>query len=358
MSTLQQLCILETESINDALKKLDQSGARTLMVIKENGLFLGTLSDGDIRRHLIAGKTLSETISSSYHKNAYFYYENEWYQKEAKALFLKEKIELIPILSKQHHVCSYLTWDSLFSEKNKIPKNPINIPVFIMAGGKGTRMEPFTKILPKPLIPIGEKPIIQVIIEHFESYGVNQFFLSLNHKAEMIQSYLNQLSSNSTFQYFFEKDFMGTAWSLSLAKQHLKDTTLLTNCDILIKADYADIVSFHQKNNAALTLVTAVHHHAIPYGVVLFKEGGIVKEIQEKPEQTVVINTGIYVLEERILKYIPDHDYLDMTTLITNLIQAGEIVTNYPVTEKQFMDIGQWEEYKKTTKFFDSIMDS
>jgi dTDP-glucose pyrophosphorylase len=353
---IENLCIFETSSLKEALKKLDQSGARTLLVVNQDHCFIGTLSDGDIRRHLLAGKDLDQTVYDAYHKNSYFYYVDAWSQDEAKALFLKEKIELIPILNKDHRIESYMTWDMLFENHDLKKNRKIDIPVFIMAGGKGTRMEPFTKILPKPLIPIGEKPIIQVIMENFNDYGVYDFYISLNHKADMVQSYLTQLDTPFNMRFLIEKEFRGTAWSLRLAQDQIYGTFLVSNCDILIQTDYADILDFHRSQNASLTLVTSVQTHIIPYGVVEFEKGGVVKEIKEKPEQTVVVNTGVYLLEHHVLQHIPAEQHFDMTDLVNLLISKGNKVVTYPVTEKQFMDIGQWDEYKKTTRLFNAVI--
>ena len=161
----------------------------------------------------------------------------------------------------------------------------------------------------------------------------------------MIRAYLDGLERNYTVEYAWEKDFFGTAGSLTLVRDQIKAEVIVSNCDIIVKANYLDVLQFHRQNAAALTIVSAIQHHAIPYGVIDFLPGGIVSSIREKPEFTVNINTGVYILSRACLDLIPEGRFFHMTDLIDLLLKAGELVVTYPVNENDYIDIGQWSEY-------------
>ncbi len=340
--------IFENETVKDALKKLDITGEKVLLVVDEEKTLLGTLTDGDIRRFILKGKSIETNIIEAYFKNPTYIVENEDINK-IKKIFLEKKIELIPVLNDKKQVINYILWDEIFSNesiKNKFTGN-LSIPVVIMAGGKGKRLDPFTKILPKPLIPIGEKTIIEVIIDEFKQYGIKDFYFTLNYKGQMIESYFNSIEKDYNVLSIWEKDFYGTAGSLKLLPINMDENFIVSNCDIIVKANYQNVYDFHIKNESYLTIISSIQNYKIPYGVIEYKEGGDVVKILEKPEYTFPINTGVYVLNKKCLDYIPQNKYFDMPTLIESLIKDNKKVLMYPINEKDYIDIGQWEEYKK-----------
>jgi NDP-sugar pyrophosphorylase family protein len=219
-----------------------------------------------------------------------------------------------------------------------------------MAGGEGKRLYPFTKILPKPLMPIGEKPIIETIIEKFISFGCTRFFLSLNYKADMIKAYFKDTERGYRIQYVQEKKPLGTIGSLSMLTHKLPGTFFLTNCDIIIDSNYHDIITAHRNAKSAVTVVSSMKHYTIPYGVCQLNQKGLIKDIHEKPKYDFLVNTGMYVIEPRILKYIPVDKEYQMTDLLQECIRKGEKVSVYPISAKSWMDMGQWEEYKNIMK--------
>jgi len=225
----------------------------------------------------------------------------------------------------------------------------LNLPVIIMAGGMGVRMAPFTKVLPKPLIPIGEKTIVELIMEEFARYGASKYFLTINYKGEMIRAYFQGFEHGYEIQYVWEKEYLGTAGSIKLVPG-LDETFIVSNCDILVKADFEEVAAFHSRCGAALTIVSSIQHHKVPYGVVDFTKGGKVVGIKEKPEYSYPVNTGVYFLDKRCLGYIPERRPFNMTDLIESLIKAGEEVFTFPVNEKDYIDIGQWEEYRSAVR--------
>ena len=220
------------------------------------------------------------------------------------------------------------------------------IPVVIMAGGKGTRMGLYTSILPKPLIPVGDKTMLETIIEEFGKSGVNTFYFTLNYKGQMIKSYFESIEKDYDLIYVDEKEFNGTAGSLKYLENEGYDNLLVSNCDVVIKADYADLVKMHKESDSYLTIVSAIQQYKIPYGVIEFDYTGGVIGIKEKPQFTFNINSGVYVVNYKCLDYIPKDKLFNMTDLIKALIVDGKKVTTYSVGEKDYIDVGQWEEYQ------------
>ena len=241
-----------------------------------------------------------------------------------------------------------MTWDDLFGTTQiKTVKDKINIPVIIMAGGKGTRLDPFTRVLPKPLIPVGDKTIVEIIIDKFLVYGANTFFLSVNHKANIIKSYFEDLTLSYYLYYIEENSPLGTAGSLKLIQNKISENIFVTNCDILVDADYFDLSVFHKSNNYSITIVASLKHFNIPYGVCEINDGGALKKIIEKPEYNFLVNTGMYVLKSEVLNLIPSDKAFDMTDLINAVTFSGGKVGVYPISEKSWIDIGEWSEYRK-----------
>jgi dTDP-glucose pyrophosphorylase len=352
-----ELFVSSRTTVKEALKKLDRTAQKVLLVVDETDRLLGTLSDGDIRRYILKGKDLDCVIEGVYNTSPISINEDELSPDLVKTLLIEHKIELLPILDCEGRVTGYRSWSDAFGEKGAAARREGNpdIPVVIMAGGRGARLEPFTRILPKPLIPVGEKPIIEMIIDEFYKQGLNRYFLTINYKGEMIKSYFDNEPHEYDLRYFKEDDFLGTAGGLKLLENEIDELFFVSNCDVIVKFDIADVLRFHSERSAALTVLSSIQHHKIPYGVVHYKNGGEVTEISEKPEFTFTINTGVYLLSKRVLKFIPDNTRYDMTDLIQNLTNNGEKVITYPVNENDYIDIGQWEEYKKSISKLEHI---
>ncbi len=351
----KKILIQPTFTVKNALKYLTKTAEKVLLVVDPEECLLGTLTDGDIRRYLLSGGKIEHTIEKVYNPKPIFLLEKD--VEIAKELMLKNKIELIPIVDKNRKVKDYFTWTDIFTEKtcHEFISKSLNIPVVVMAGGKGTRLKPFTKILPKPLIPVGDKPIIDIIVNEFRMCGVEKFYLTLNYKGELIETYFNSYKKNFTIEFIREKDFLGTAGSLKLLENIIEDIFIVTNCDVIVKANYADVLSFHKEQGASITILSSIKHYKIPYGVIDFSNGGAVIKIIEKPEYVFTINTGVYVLNKDVLKYIPADSFFNMTDLIQCLLNDKQKVITYPVNEDEYIDIGQWEEYKKALEVFKNL---
>ena len=214
----------------------------------------------------------------------------------------------------------------------------------LLAGGLGTRLYPYTKILPKPLIPVGEKPIIEQIIDRFNSFGCSRFNLVVNHKKHMIKAYFNELKKDYAVEYTEEEVFLGTGGGLSLLKGKIDTPFFLTNCDVLIDADYNDIYKFHKQQGNIITVVCAFKHVTIPYGVFTLNEDGEIKDITEKPTMNFLTNTGMYLVDSRVIEELEENHKCGFPDIIEKYRNMGCKVGVYPVSENSWMDMGQLEE--------------
>ena len=351
MERLKKVCIKPSHTIKQALKQMDAMGEKTLIVTDDQNVLLGTLSDGDVRRWILKGKDLAQDVAHAMNPNPVTLVQG--YEKDsAKQIMVKKKLDCLPVIDGNKNVISAVWWVDLF-EKGIRNIKKIKAPVVIMAGGEGSRLVPFTKILPKPLMPIGDKPIVEIIIDRFMECGCNDFYLSVNYKANIIKAYFNDFAHPYKITYIEEKQPLGTAGSLQFLKKHIKGTFFLSNCDILIEADYADILKFHREEKNKITLVSSMKHFIVPYGVCEIENGGYLRSIQEKPEYDFFVNTGMYVLDKSILGGIPKNKLYHMTDLINDYLNKGERIGVYPVSEKSWLDMGQFEELQEMLKKFE-----
>ena len=343
---IQAISIKTSDSILTAFQYMDVTGKKLLLVFDKEH-FKGIISIGDIQRAIIKQVDLSQQIESILRKN-YKYATPQQSLEEIKAIMLQYRMECMPVVDTNGTLQEVIFWEDIMDESFVLCQTPFDLPVVIMAGGKGTRLKPLTNVLPKPLIPVGEKTIIEDIMDKFVACGSHRFFLSLNYKAEFIQSYLEQQNNADYRLEFFKEDKpLGTAGSLTLLKDKIHETFFVSNCDILIKEDYSQILDYHRENKNELTLVTALKSFSIPYGIVETVADGLLVDIKEKPEVNFQINTGMYVLEPHLLQEIPEQSYFNITDVMQAIIQRGGRVGCFPISEKAWTDIGDWKEYAK-----------
>jgi len=336
-------------TIKQALKRMDEAGEKILFVTDpNNNQLLGTVTDGDFRRWILKGRSLDTNITKAMNTKPLIL-EEGYHIEEAKRLMMNNEIECIPILDQREGIVSAIWWLDIFKNQNK-KYGQINIPVVIMAGGEGVRLSPFTKILPKPLMPVGEKPIIELIIDKFVEYGCKKFYLSVNYKSNLIKTYFSNFKHDYKIEYVEEKKPLGTAGSLYLLKKKIETTFYVINSDVLIEADYADVLDFHKNNKNKITLISSMKHYKIPYGVCEIKNGGNLKKIKEKPEYDFLVNSGMYVLEPEVIWDIPINKTYDIPELINVCIKNKKKVGVYPISERSWLDIGEWEGLQNTLK--------
>lgn len=332
--------------IISALKLMDHIKVKLLIVGDANN-FSGLVSVGDIQRAIINNIDLNTPISNILRKDIIVANENES-EEDIKKRMLQIRTEFMPVINDKNHVVKIVFWDDLISAKKLPPVEKINLPVVIMAGGKGTRLKPITNVLPKPLIPIGKKPIVEHIIDRFIEVGCHEFYFSVNFKSELIEYFFNSFEHPTySIDYLKEKQFLGTAGSLNLLNGKINSTFFVSNCDIIIDQDYSEIYKYHKNNNNELTLVAALKHYSIPYGTVETGYNGELKKMEEKPEITYKINAGLYILEPHLLNEIPTNEFFHITDLIDKIKSRKGKVGVFPVSEKSWRDIGEWDEYLK-----------
>ncbi len=349
MKKIDKYLISENDSIRNSIKKMDIEHVEFLAVYNSKEKIVGVFTMGDFRRYVLRGLDINEKILKIVNKK--FKFLEEGYSKSNVLEVFNKDISIndLPVLCKNKKLVDVLYRNKYSSElKKNILKNKFrNIPVVIMAGGKGKRMDPFTRILPKSLIPIGNEPIIKIIMDKFKHYGFKDFKISINDKAQMIKSYFYDNDLPYKVKFIEENKPLGTAGSLSKIDKKFKGTLFVSNCDIVINTDYRAIHNFHMSGNYHLTLIASMRNYKIPYGICKLDNIGKLKNIDEKPEFDFLVNTGLYVLESAILKLIPKDNYFDMTDLITKVKEKGLRVGVFPVSEESWYDVGQLSEYNK-----------
>ena len=334
---IEDILIEGSISVLEAMRRLDETGLRVLFVA-DHGVLQAALTDGDVRRYILASGKLEAPVSgmANYPPKALPMEQ----RSQARRILKENAISALPLLDRAGRIQDVVFADGLDIET---PERT-DVPVVMMAGGLGTRLYPYTKILPKPLIPVGELPIAEHIIHRFTDVGCSRFYLVVNYKKNMIKSYFNDLQKDYEVDYVDEDKPLGTGGGLSLLKGRIDSTFFLTNCDILVDADFGDIYKFHKEGGNAITMVCAVKHFTIPYGVVELGADGVIERIQEKPEMNFLTNTGVYVVEPQVIDMIEPDTPTPFTDLIDRVRQGGGRVGVYPVSEQSWMDMGQLEE--------------
>lgn len=328
----------------EAMRLIDNNSKGIIFIIDDNEKLVGSLTDGDIRRWIIRTGELDSYVSSAMNKNPKKIFEKD---RENAVLFMKKDgLYAVPVTNSEAKIVDIIFSDHI--EKNTVNSNALEkTPVIIMAGGKGTRLYPFTKILPKPLIPIGDIPIIERIINRFNNYGAKDFYLTVNYKKEMIKAYFGENTHDYNITYVEEDKPLGTAGSIRLITKKFDTSVIITNCDVLIEADYENIMQYHRDFGNAVTIISSLRNTVIPYGVLHPSENGTVVSMEEKPQLSCFINTGMYVLEPQFIEKIPSDSFYHMPQLAEQLIKEGAKVGMYPVSEDSFLDMGEFEEMKK-----------
>ena len=345
---IKEFLISERFRIIDAMQRLDILGKKTLFVA-EDGRLLAAITDGDVRRWILKGGDLQKSVKevANYHP--------KWLPvKDRKQVYRKLTewgVDAIPLLSEDGQIVS------IFLRNNEEIRSgsKLTVPTVVMAGGFGTRLYPYTKILPKPLIPIGEIPIAEHIMNRFHSFGVEQFYLVVNHKKTMIKAYFSENRKEYQIAYIDEEKPLGTGGGLQLLAGRITETFFLTNCDILVEADYEEIYRRHKEQGNQITMVCARQNMKIPYGVVEIGDQGKLLSMKEKPELSFLTNTGFYVVEPAVIGHLQKDVAIGFPEIIAGCQQRGERVGVYTVEEDQWLDMGQIEEMEKMEKMLTGL---
>ncbi len=345
---MKNLLIDPNSKIKNALKQMTETGEKCLVVVGKKNKLLGTLSDGDVRKAILNGKINEDKINEYYQKRPTFLREENYSLSQAKNIFLKKRIDVIPIVEKLKKVVDVITFENIFKKKkSSIRSKSYSKTVIIMAGGKGSRLEPFTNVLPKPLVPINDKPVIEHIIEKFIEHKVSNFFITSNYKSKIIKAYFQEMKPKFKLSFIDEPKPLGTAGSLRLLQNKLKKPFIVTNCDTIINIELDDLIHFHISNGNDATLVVSSKEHVIPYGTCKLTKKGYLQKIEEKPKFDFFVNVGMYVLNPNLIKLIPKNKSFDMTELIELITKRKKQIGAYPIDDESWIDVGQWTEYHK-----------
>jgi len=347
---LKKYCIHKNTTIKNALKSLDISAYKCLLVTEKNSKLIGTLTDGDLRRAIISGKSINNKITNYFNKKPKFVFEKKFNQKSINQYFKKDLINILPVVDKNLILKDIIKVSDLLNNKEfKNKKNNFRRnDVVIMAGGFGKRLKPFTDILPKPLIPLNNKPLIDHIIDNFKIYGFNNFTLTTHYKNEILNAFF-RTKNYKNLNIIFEKKPLGTIGALSNLNK-ISENFFVSNCDTIIKTNYQEILDFHKKDKNIATIVSCIKKYTLPYGDCKFDENGNFIRILEKPSIEIFANTGFYVFNKSILNYIQKNKYIDAPELFKILNKNNCKVGVYPIEEKYWLDTGQWKEFFEASK--------
>ncbi len=340
---IEKFLIKPNKTIKEALQLIQKNSHRCLVVVNDKKKLLGTLSDGDIRGALLENRKLHDKIAPFYNRNAKFIIKNNLDKDKISGLL--KKFDIIPVINEDKTI-----QDIILPGKEKNKNEKLKVPVVIMAGGKGTRMHPITKILPKPLIPLNDKPIISHIIESFSDSGIKRFIVSINYKSEIIKAYFKENKDELKISFLEEKIPLGTIGPLSLLKKKSDNDYFVINCDTILKINYTDLYNFHKDSKNLVTIVASAKEFKIPYGVCNIDKNGNLKRINEKPNYNFLVSSGIYLINSKTFKYIPKNKKFDFNDFIRILISKKIKVGVYPIDDNLWLDVGKLSEYRKVLK--------
>lgn len=339
MKSIEHIKLKLTSTIKEALITIDNGAIRIALVVDEHDKFVGTITDGDIRRGLLKEMTLQDSIESIIFKNPTVCNIEDTRDK-ILSVAIDKKIYQIPIVDLEGKLVGIEEVDELLKPRNK------NNKVVIMAGGLGTRLRPLTENTPKPMLKVGDKPILETIILNFKKHGFKNIILSVSYKSEIIEEYFKDGKSfGVNIEYIHENKRMGTAGALSLMRDKLTESFFVMNGDLLTNINFENMMEYHLVNNSIATMGVREYDFQVPYGVVGV-DGKNIKSIKEKPIQKFFVSGGVYILNTEALNFIPDNEFYDMPTLFEKIIENNMKSISFAIRE-YWLDIGRMEEYDK-----------
>jgi dTDP-glucose pyrophosphorylase len=350
MKPINKIVVSPDASIKEVLKIIDQGALRIALVINDSNKLLGTLTDGDIRRALLKGKTINDAINTLYNRNPVTSNLNEPKDTLIRKA-CQSRIYQIPVVDDNGILVG------IEDINEYLVKKPYDNIVILMVGGLGTRLQPLTEKVPKPLLKIGDKSVLETIIHNFSSSGFSRFIFSVNYKSQMIRDYFQDGKPFGVqISYMQEEKKMGTVGSLSLLKQKPKEPFFVMNGDILTNINLEHLLDYHLLNKADATVSVREINFEIPYGVIHHDDKKII-HIKEKPTQKMFINAGIYLLNPVCLDHLPPDKYVDMPDFLNFLIKSGLNVISFPIRE-YWLDIGQMEDLDRAQSDYNNLFNS
>ncbi|USE83211.1 nucleotidyltransferase family protein [Acinetobacter tibetensis] len=342
MIDVKKIVLNKKDTILKALELLDLYALRIVLVVDEDNHLLGSITDGDIRRGLLKGQDLHASVETIMHLTPYSIEEGELTNRQIFEIMREKRYLALPVL-KAGQLVNIITLEDLISRKRK------ENPVFIMAGGFGTRLRPLTDKCPKPMLPVGGKPLLETIVLSLKEQGFYKFYISTHYLPEIIHEHFgNGEKFDVQIQYVHENDPLGTGGALSLLpKEEIKLPFVVINGDVLTNMNFGKLLDFHEKNQSIATMCVREFQYQIPYGVVN-SEDNVIQSMTEKPSYFFDINTGIYVISPELLAQV-NAEFIGMPTILEQQITLQQKVTSYPLHE-YWLDIGHMEDYNRAQK--------
>ena len=349
MKNINKIKLTINSTIKEALQIIDNGAVKFAIVVDSEDKLLGTVTDGDIRRAILDGKTLENSIENIYFKTPTVVHVNST-KEEIINICTTKKIYQIPVVDDKNRVVSIKILDELL--KPKVHTNK----VVLMVGGLGTRLKPLTDTTPKPMLPVGGKPILQTIVEKFVSYGFVNIIMCVGYKSNIIQDYFEDGSKfGANIEYVLEDKRMGTAGALTLLNDEQKpnEPFFVMNGDLLTNVNFENMLDFHIGHNAKATMCVREYDFQVPYGVVNIQNGKIAS-IEEKPTHSFFVSAGMYMLDSLCIDMIPKDEFYDMPTLFEEMIKNDDNTVSFPIRE-YWLDIGRIDEYEKANKEYGEV---
>lgn len=349
MNTWRNLLVSPTATIKETVQAIDRGALQIALVVDEQRRLLGTVTDGDIRRGILAGHALDHAISGLMNTHPLCVGPNDD-RSDILSLMKQRRIHQIPVVDQNYIVTGIETIDELL-----LPARRDNI-IVLMAGGLGSRLRPLTDDCPKPMLPIGNRPILETILGNFIEHGFHRFYISVNYLSDKIQAHFGDGSRwGVEIRYLEENQRLGTAGALTLLPEAPQEPVFVMNGDILAKVNFGAMLDFHLAHHSVATLGMRQFSHTIPYGVVTVDEHRLVN-IVEKPEQQVFVSAGIYLLSPQMLPLIPANRFYDMPTLFQQAISQGLPTSGFPVHE-YWIDIGRIEDFERARREYVGVFE-
>ena len=347
MRSIEIIKLKQNATIREALEIIDKGSMQIALVVDEKNKLLGTITDGDIRRGILRGLDINSSIETIIYKKPAVAKINNT-KEEILRIALKRKLHQIPIVDDDGVVLDLKEIEELIEPKIRTNK------VILMVGGLGTRLRPLTKDMPKPMLKVGNKPILQTIVEKFAEYGFVNITMCVNFNASIIRDYFGDGKEfGVNIDYVLEQKRMGTAGALSLLKERPSEPFFVMNGDLLTNVNFEHIFNYHTLHKATATMCVREYDYEVPYGVVKMNDNKITA-IAEKPVQKFFVSAGIYMLSPEILDLIPQDEFYDMPTLFEKAIAQDKNVISFPIHE-YWIDIGRLEEYQKANEEYAKI---
>ena len=347
MKNYKNILLNPNSTIREALKIIDSGAMKIAIVIDENEKLLGTITDGDIRRGLLGTLGLDDTIESIIFKTPTVCKIDDTKEKILE-IAIEKKLYQIPIVDNHGKLVGIEEVDELLKPKKKTNK------VVLMVGGLGTRLRPLTENTPKPMLKVGDKPILETIILNFKKYGFTEIILSVSYKSHVIEDYFADGSKfGVNIEYIHEEKRMGTAGALSLVREKLNEPFFVMNGDLLTNINFEHMMDYHISNNSTATMGVREYDFQVPYGVVNV-DGINIKNIEEKPVHSFYVSGGVYVLDSKVLDFIPENEFFDMPTLFEKVIEQNLKSISFPIRE-YWLDIGRMEEFEKANNEYHEV---